>query len=138
MNLWAQIQPLLSTCIKWQRKELGQFLGGRRKPTHLTSGNIRKKAVSVVPSGSDKTDVRRENMDVRWVSFLILNFWVLKSLYTNHIIVSPVFLLALQVLGQCVVPVYVFDVGYGSIVLEKIAIFMFKWCYQRISLSFKT
>jgi hypothetical protein len=35
-------------------------------------------------------------------------------------------LLALQVLGQCVVPVYVFDVRYGSVVLERLAIFMFK------------
>jgi hypothetical protein len=35
------------------------------KPIYLTS----VKAVSVVPSGGDKTDVRRENTDVRWVGF---------------------------------------------------------------------
>jgi hypothetical protein len=48
---------------------------GGRKPTHLTSGNICK-AISVVPSGGNKTDIHRENMDirkenidVRWVGF---------------------------------------------------------------------
>jgi hypothetical protein len=36
---------------------------GGRKPTYLTS----LKAISVVPSGGDRTDVRWENTDVRWV-----------------------------------------------------------------------
>ncbi len=45
---------------------------GWRKPTHLTSAtsvSTSEKAVSVVPSGSIKTDVHRENTDVRWVGF---------------------------------------------------------------------
>ncbi len=46
---------------------------GGRKPTYLTSvltsALISVKAVSVVPAGSNKTDVRRENADVRWVGF---------------------------------------------------------------------
>jgi hypothetical protein len=49
-------------------------LGGR-KPTYLYILNIHLtsvKAVSIVPSGSDKTDVRRENTNVRWVGFLPL------------------------------------------------------------------
>jgi hypothetical protein len=51
-------------------------LEGGKKPTYLTSTtSVLKfvltsvKAVSVVPSGSDKMDVRRENTDVRWVGF---------------------------------------------------------------------
>jgi hypothetical protein len=45
---------------------------GGRKPTYLTSATsilTSVRAVSVVPSGSDKMDVRRENTDVRWVGF---------------------------------------------------------------------
>jgi hypothetical protein len=44
---------------------------GGRKPTYVTSGNIciNIKAVSVVPSGGYKTDIYRENMDVRLVGF---------------------------------------------------------------------
>jgi hypothetical protein len=45
---------------------------GGRKPTYLTSATsvlTSVKAISIVPSGSDKTDVRRENTDVRWVGF---------------------------------------------------------------------
>jgi hypothetical protein len=45
---------------------------GVRKPTYLTSAIsvlTSEKAISIVPSGSDKTDVRRENTDVRWVGF---------------------------------------------------------------------
>jgi len=41
---------------------------GGRKPTYLTSATAIK-AISVVPSGGNKTDVRRENTDVRWVGF---------------------------------------------------------------------
>jgi hypothetical protein len=50
---------------------------GRRKPTNVTFATsilIFIKAISVVPSGGDKTDVRRENMDVRWVGFHPLLF----------------------------------------------------------------
>jgi hypothetical protein len=52
-------------------------LRGGRKPTYLTSATsvlTSVKAVSVVPSGSDKMDVRRENTDVRWVGFHPLKF----------------------------------------------------------------
>jgi hypothetical protein len=46
---------------------------GGRKPTYLTSVLTSVlttvKAVSIVPSGGDKMDVRRENTDVRWVGF---------------------------------------------------------------------
>ncbi len=49
---------------------------GGRKPTYLTSTTsvltsvlTSVKAISVVPSGGNKTDVCRENMDVRWVGF---------------------------------------------------------------------
>ncbi len=48
---------------------------GGRKPTYLISATsvlTSVKAVSVVPSGSDKMDVRRENTNVRWVGFLPL------------------------------------------------------------------
>ncbi len=51
--------------------KLGRFRvskTGGRKPTYLTFATS-VKAVSVVPSGSDKMDVRRENTDVRWVGF---------------------------------------------------------------------
>ncbi len=45
---------------------------GGRKPTYLTSATsvlTSIKAVSVVPSGGDKTGVHREITDVRWVGF---------------------------------------------------------------------
>jgi hypothetical protein len=48
---------------------------GGRKPTYLTSATsvlTSIKAVSIVPSGRDKTDVRRENTDIRWVGFHLL------------------------------------------------------------------
>jgi hypothetical protein len=45
-----------------------------RKPTYLTS----VKAVSVVPSGGDKTDVRRDNTDVRCVGFHPLEILIMK------------------------------------------------------------
>ncbi len=38
------------------------------------------KAVSIVPSGGDKTDVRRENTEVRWVGFHPLEGLLLTSL----------------------------------------------------------
>jgi hypothetical protein len=50
----------------------GYIIKGGRKPTYLTSATSISafvKAVGVVPSGNDKTDVRRENTDVRWVGF---------------------------------------------------------------------
>jgi hypothetical protein len=58
----------------------GIFSTGGRKPTYLTSATsvlTSVKAVSIVPSGSDKMDVRRENTDVRWVGFhpLFFNCW---------------------------------------------------------------
>jgi hypothetical protein len=52
-------------------------LRGGRKPTYLTSATsvlTSVKAVSVVPSGGYKMDVRRENTDVRWVGFHPLKF----------------------------------------------------------------
>ncbi len=55
------------------------FLLGGRKPTYLTSATsvlTSVKAVSVVPSGGNKTDVRRENTDVRWVGFHPLFFYL--------------------------------------------------------------
>ncbi len=49
---------------------------GGRKPTYLTSATslltsvlTSVNAFSVVLSGGDKTDVRRENTDVTWVGF---------------------------------------------------------------------
>jgi hypothetical protein len=45
---------------------------GGRKPAYQTSAAsviTSVKAVSVVPSGGNKMDVRRENTDVRWVGF---------------------------------------------------------------------
>jgi hypothetical protein len=45
---------------------------GGRKPTYLISATsvlTSIKAFSIVPSGNDKTDVRKENTDVRWVGF---------------------------------------------------------------------
>jgi len=48
------------------------FLSGGRKPTYLTTATYvltSVKAVSIVPSGGNKTDVHRENKDVRWVGF---------------------------------------------------------------------
>ncbi len=50
---------------------------GGRKPTYLTSATsvlTSVKAVSIVPSGGDKMDVRSENTDVRWVGFHPLKF----------------------------------------------------------------
>ena len=37
---------------------------------------------------------------------------------SHHVVVSPIFLLALEVLGQCMIPIDVFDVGNGGIVLK--------------------
>ncbi len=51
----------------FQRNSTSFSVGGK-KPTYLTSATS-VKAVSVVPSGSNKTDVHRENTDVRWVGF---------------------------------------------------------------------
>jgi hypothetical protein len=47
------------------------YMGGRKPtyPTSATSILTSVKAVSVVPSGGNKTDVCRENTDVRWVGF---------------------------------------------------------------------
>jgi hypothetical protein len=45
---------------------------GGRKPTYLTSATsilTSVKAIIIVPSGDDKIDACRENMDVRWVGF---------------------------------------------------------------------
>ncbi len=49
---------------------------GWRKPTYLTSATsistsilTSAKAISVAPSGGNKTVVHRENTDVRWVGF---------------------------------------------------------------------
>jgi hypothetical protein len=52
------------------------LLGGRKPtyPTSATSVLTSVKAVSVVPLGGDKTDVSRENTDVRWVGFHPLQF----------------------------------------------------------------
>ena len=59
---------------------------GGRKPTYLTSATsvlTSVKVVSVVPSGYDKTDVCRENMDVRWVGVHPLQFMSKNS--TSHL-----------------------------------------------------
>jgi hypothetical protein len=57
-------------------KSLPIELEGGRKPTYLTSAkSVLKsvltsvKAVSIVPSGDDKTYVHKENTDVSWVGF---------------------------------------------------------------------
>jgi len=42
---------------------------GGWKPTHLTSGNIRIKPLAKYHEEAIKTDVRRENTNVRWVGF---------------------------------------------------------------------
>ena len=42
----------------------------------------------------------------------------LKNEIAYHVIVSPVFLLALEILGEGVVPVDVLDVGNGGVILK--------------------
>jgi hypothetical protein len=43
---------------------------------------------------------------------------ILKKEIAYHVIVSPVFLLALEILGEGVVPVDVLDVGNGGVILK--------------------
>jgi hypothetical protein len=82
-------------------------LGGR-KPTYLTSATTvltSVKAVSIVPSGSDKTDVRRENTDVRWVGFHPLKLFFANASGSHSVPVAEfepsIFTITSQVFYYC-------------------------------------
>jgi len=82
-------------------------LGGR-KPTYLTSATTvltSVKAVSIVPSGGDKTDVRRENTDVRWVGFHPLKLFFSNASGSHSVPVAgfepSIFTITSQVFYHC-------------------------------------
>jgi hypothetical protein len=76
-SLWRATRDDLTTRLKnvlflRQLKPRPNRLQGGWKPTYPTSIRTSTKAVSLVPRGEVKTNVRRENTDVRWVGLHLL------------------------------------------------------------------